>query len=160
MGFSRRLTLAAAVLAFLSGLVAHAPDLLVRGLFSEGADVGTTIGRLVTSAFFGFNVVNFLLVPVGAAALGYLATRRLTLVDQYRELVVSVALGWLVGYVVGVSVFGLFVLELTLSTRFLGGLYVAVTRLPTFVVAVFAGAAFSEIRTVERSRTTNDSELS
>lgn len=160
MRLFRRLTVAAAVLAFLAGLVNHAPDLFVERLLSGEPGVGVSLVRLVMSVFFGVNLVKFLLVPVGAAALGYVATRQLTLVDQYQELIVSVALGWVVGYVVGVTVFSVLMTDLRLAMRFLGSLYVAVTKLPTFVVAVFAGAAFAEIRSVEENRSAADSEAS
>lgn len=110
-----------------------------------------SVGRTVMTYTYTTRLVAFLAVPVGALALGYWTTDRLELVAAYRTFVVSLLVGGTAGFLLGTVTIGLLVSQINLTVLLVLATVGNVGSLVEFVLAAFAGAAFAEIRLVERA---------
>ena len=107
-------------------------------------------GLSLTVYMYVTRLVTFLAVSVGALGLGYWSTNGLELVTAYRTFVATLLVGGATGFLLGTVGVGLVTPEIGPVRMLILGIVDDVDLLVEFILAAFAGAAFTEIRRVER----------
>ena len=151
----RPIALQSLVVGFLGGVAAALP-VATTALLDGGnwihwwlPQVGS-VGQTVMVYLYAARLLAFLVVPVGAVAVGVLATRRLELVSAHRSFVASVLAGAATGFLLGYLALFVAVADPHVNLLVVAGVLTA-SRALMFTLAAFAGAAYAEIRRASRA---------